>query len=175
MIFLLPAAIGFGALGFGLRRARARARARQSVADSTGRIGHGACCRSCALDQAAGRMPIGSTCSPCGSKGHADPLQSDPLPFRRDVVDGAIGRAYRRGATVDEATLAVLESIYPRTSDGRPIPWRSLGPTNAFLRDLARRVRARVMWGFALEALALATQAEASMASQWAQNYGADQ
>lgn len=171
IVLLAPLA---GALGLGLARRRRRSkRSTHAHAHPVGRIG--ACCRACAHDQAAGRMPVGATCSPCAlhhGPGHG-PIRCAAPPFWRGAVDEQIAVLYRRGATPDEAAIAVLEAVYPATPEGQRIPWRSLSAGDApWLADLQRRVRARVLYGFALEALALASEAEAKASAHWTRTYG---
>jgi hypothetical protein len=150
-------------------RAVVRRSRRPRLTDVRGSVG--ACCRSCAVDQAAGRMPAGATCDPCNaSTSHArKPITCPPPPLLLDQIDGQIAVQYRRGATVDEATHAALETVYPRLPDGERIPWRSLRANDSpWLHLLQRRTRARVLFGFAQEALALASSAEAKLSASWA-------
>ena len=107
-----------------------------------------ACCKACGAAQAAGTMPKGATCSPCanGSSGLAEIEECECPTLMLGRIDPIITARWEQSETdVDAITLAVLETVYPRTPDGRPIDWRSLSiDTATCLLELRRRVRVRV-------------------------------
>lgn len=112
-----------------------------------------ACCKACGEAQAAGTMPKGATCSPCASGPDAilvmaeiEECECPTLMLGR--IDPIITRHWEQSETnVDAITLLVLETVYPRTPDGRPIDWRSLSiDTATCLLELRRRVRVRVAY-----------------------------
>jgi hypothetical protein len=126
-----------------------------------------ACCHECALAQERGEMPRGATCSPCAQG--VDPELGEaevPLSFRHapgviaesecptlslERVDPLLTRLWEQGTTdLEQVTLHVLRTLYPRTPDGRPIDWRKLSiDTATCLLELRRRLRARAAYVFA--------------------------
>lgn len=112
-----------------------------------------ACCKACGEAQAAGQMPKGATCSPCANGacevpvgGEIEECECPTLMLSR--IDPIITQQWEQSETnVDAITLAVLQTVYPRTPDGRPIDWRSLSiETATCLLELRRRVRVRVVY-----------------------------
>ncbi len=112
-----------------------------------------ACCKACEEAQAAGTMPIGATCSPCASGACEVPVfkvidECECPTLMLGRIDPIVTQRWEQSETnVDRITLAVLETVYPRTPDGRPIDWRSLSiDTATCLLELRRRVRMRVAY-----------------------------
>ena len=112
-----------------------------------------ACCKACGAAQAAGTMPKGATCSPCANGVcevpvlvQIDECECPTLMLGR--IDPIITQRWEQSETdVDAITLVVLETVYPRTPDGRPIDWRNLSiDTATCLLELRRRVRVRVAY-----------------------------
>lgn len=125
-----------------------------------------ACCSACKKAQDAGEMPKGATCSPCATSKetagepaftpsfrHApgEIVESECPTLVLERIDPLLTRLWEQHRTqLDRATLTVLETLYPKTPDGRPIDWSKLTiETATCLLELRRRIRARAAFVFA--------------------------
>lgn len=100
----------------------------------------GACCSQCAADQAAGTMPYGHTCTPCG-QARICPAWS---PRRVDAWVRAAAEDQALGPTcvaacdaIYPAVLECLRRTYPVDGYGDPIDWERV-PYDGSPLDLLR-------------------------------------
>ena len=111
-----------------------------------------ACCSACKQAQDAGTMPRGATCSPCAANSGQPVISESECPtFMVERIDSLATTLWEAGRTdLEEITQHLLATIYPRTTDGRPIDWtRQTIDTATCLLELRRRVRVRVAYVFA--------------------------